>query len=142
MNQSAQSLTAHVQWQGTDDIHFVVNSGSGHTLHADPNAQIGAKPTELVLMGLGSCASVDVVGILKKARQDIDSVECHVSAQRADAIPAVFTHIHLQFVVKGRNINPNQVAKAIHLSASKYCSVSQMLEAGGVQISHDYEIIE
>lgn len=137
-----QTLTASVQWQGGDDINFVATSGSNHRVYADPNTNIGAKPTELVLMGLGSCASVDVVGILKKARQDIETVECQVSAVRADAIPAVFTDIHLHFIVKGRAVKEAQVAKAVELSATKYCSVSRMLENGGVKITHDFSIVE
>lgn len=135
-------MTARIRWRGEEQINFDINSGSGHTLCADPNAVIAAKPTELVLMGLGSCASVDVVSILQKARQDITDVVCEVSAKRADTIPAVFTDIHLHFVVTGRDVKDAQVAKAIHLSATKYCSVSKMLEAGGVAISHDYTIID
>ncbi len=137
----AQSLSASIHWQGGDDINFKATSGTGHDIFADPNNVIGAKPTELVLMGLGGCASVDVVGILKKARQDIVDVRCEVSGNRADAIPAVFTDIHLHFVVTGKDVKDAQVAKAIELSATKYCSVSKMLEAGGVVITHDYEII-
>lgn len=141
-NSNPQTLTATVHWQGGEAINFTTTSGSGHSVHADPATDIGAKPTELVLMGLGSCASVDVVGILKKARQDIETVECQVSAVRADAIPAVFTDIHLHFVVKGRAVKESQVAKAVELSATKYCSVSRMLEAGGVKITHDFSIVE
>ena len=147
-------LTASIHWQEQNQeqnapktaptkepIHFVATSGTGHKIFADPDNQIGAKPTELVLMGLGSCASVDVVGILKKARQVISDVKCQVSAKRADTIPAVFTDIHLHFVVTGRDVKPEQVAKAVQLSADKYCSVGKMLSAGGVHITHDFEII-
>ena len=93
-------------------------------------------------MGLGGCASFDMVTILKKARQDIVDVRCELSAQRADSIPAVFTKIHLHFVVSGRKVKPNQVEKAMHLSAEKYCSASKMLSDGGVDITHDFEVIE
>ena len=93
-------------------------------------------------MGLGGCASFDMVTILKKARQDIVDVRCELSAQRADGIPAVFTKIHLHFVVSGRKVKPNQVEKAMHLSAEKYCSASKMLSDGGVDITHDFEVIE
>lgn len=137
----SHELTASVVWRGETSINFDVQSGTGHTIGADPNHQIGAKPMELVLMGLGSCASVDVVSILQKSRQDIRDVRCEVRAKRADAIPAVFTDIHLHFVVTGRDIKAMQVAKAIQLSATKYCSVSKMLEAGGVNITHDYKIV-
>jgi len=102
----------------------------------------GSRPMELILMGLGGCASFDVVTILKKARQDITDVRCELQAERFDGIPAVFTKIHLHFVVTGRAVKPNQVEKAIHLSAEKYCSASKMLGDGGVEITHDFEIIE
>lgn len=93
-------------------------------------------------MGLGGCASFDMVTILKKARQDIVDVRCELSAQRADSIPAVFTKIHLHFVVTGRKVKPSQVEKAMHLSAEKYCSASKMLSDGGVAITHDFKVIE
>lgn len=92
-------------------------------------------------MGLGSCASYDVVSILQKSRQNVSDVRCEVSAKRADAIPAVFTDIHLHFVVTGTDIKASQVAKAIELSATKYCSASKMLADGGVNITHDYAIV-
>lgn len=133
-------MTARVAWRGEEAIDFDATSGSGHTVIADPTTERGAKPTELVLMGLGSCASFDVVSILKKARQAVSDVVCEVSAQRADAIPAVFTDIHLRFVVKGHNLKESQVAKAVQLSADKYCSVSHMLKAGGVAISYDFVV--
>ena len=97
---------------------------------------------ELMLMGLGGCASYDVVSILQKSRQAVADIRCEVSAKRADAIPAVFTDIHLHFVVTGTNIKESQVAEAIELSATKYCSASKMLSDGGVNITHGYEIIE
>lgn len=93
-------------------------------------------------MGLGGCASFDIVTILKKARQDITDVRCDLQAERADSIPAVFTKIHLHFVISGRKVKPNQVEKAVHLSAEKYCSASKMLMDGGVEITHDFEVID
>lgn len=132
------TLTAKVNWQGAD-LNFVATSGTGHTINVDPNNAIGAKPTELLLIGLGSCACVDVVGILKKARQAVENVTCHIEGKRADTIPAVFTDIHLHFVVKG-DVKPEQVAKAVKLSADKYCSVSKMLEAS-VNITHDFVVV-
>jgi len=102
----------------------------------------GPRPMELLLTGLGGCASFDIVTILKKARQDITDVRCELNAERADAIPAVFTKIHLHFVVTGKGIKEKQVAKAVELSAEKYCSASKMLSDGGVEITHDFKIIE
>lgn len=93
-------------------------------------------------MGLGSCSSFDVIGILQKSRQDVSDCYVEIEAERADAVPALFTKIHLHFVVKGRGIKEAHVKRAVELSAEKYCSASIMLAAGGVEISHDYEIIE
>lgn len=135
-------MTANVSWLKNDVINFSAKSGSGHEVLMDSAQTLGARPMELILMGLGGCASYDVVGILQKSRQAVTDVRCEVSAKRADAIPAVFTDIHLHFVVTGANIKESQVAKAIELSATKYCSASKMLADGGVNITHDYEIIE
>jgi putative redox protein len=82
------------------------------------------------------------VTILKKSRQDVTNVVCNLKAERADTIPAVFTKIHLHFVVTGKAVKEKQVAKAVELSAEKYCSASKMLSDGGVEITHDFEIIE
>ena len=102
----------------------------------------GPRPMELILMGLGGCASFDIVTILKKSRQDVTDVVCHLKAERADAIPPVFTKIHLHFIVTGKAVKAKQVEKAVELSAEKYCSASKMLSDGGVEITHDFEIIE
>lgn len=92
-------------------------------------------------MGLGACSSYDVVTILQKSRQAISDCHVEIEAERADAIPAVFTKIHLHFVVQGEQLKDKQVARAVSLSAEKYCSASIMLNAAGVEITHDYEII-
>ena len=136
-------MNVDIEWlKNADAINFAATSAQGHRVVMDSVQTLGAKPMELILMGLGGCASYDVVSILQKSRQAIEGVRCHVDAQRADAIPAVFTDIHLHFVVTGRNIKPAQVQKAIELSAEKYCSASRMLVAGGVNITHDFEIVE
>lgn len=135
-------MKAQVTWLKNADINFEATTETGNKIIMDSTQQLGAKPMEMILMGLGGCASYDVVSILQKSRQMITDVRCELSAQRADAIPAVFTDIHLHFVVTGQNINENQVKKAVSLSAEKYCSASRMLENGGVKITHDYEIIE
>jgi putative redox protein len=95
---------------------------------------------EMLLLGLGGCASFDVVSILHKSRQQISDCEVEVEAQRADEIPKVFTSIHLHFIVSGRNLDENKVDKAIALSADKYCSASRMLEKSAT-ITHDFEIV-
>ena len=96
---------------------------------------------ELILAGLGGCTSYDVVGILKKSRQDVVSCVAQIDADRADTVPAVFTEIRVHFVVTGRNLKDSVVARAVKLSAEEYCSASLMLEKGGVNIVHSFEII-
>lgn len=133
-------LKASVTWQ--EEKAFFGVSPSGHDVQIDADKQKGASPMELILLGLGGCASYDVVAILQKSRQEITDVVCEMTAQRAETIPAVFTDIHLHFVVTGTSVKPAQVEKAIKLSAEKYCSASRMLSQGGVNVTHDFEIIE
>ena len=89
---------------------------------------------------MGGCSSFDVVHILKKSRQDVTGCVAEIDAQRADDVPAVFTSIHIHFVVTGRDLKENLVSNAVKLSAEKYCSASIMLTRGGVEITHSYEI--
>lgn len=138
-------MHASVRW--LENVAFEAESASNHHIVMDGSPEYGgenrgARPMELILMGLGGCASFDIVTILKKARQDITDVKCELKADRADTIPAVFTKIHLHFVVTGRKVKASQVEKAIHLSADKYCSASRMLVDAGVEITHDFELIE
>lgn len=136
-------MQAKIAW--VDGMSFVAESGSGHAVVIDGPPElggrnIGARPMELLLMGVGACASVDVVMILKKARQAISDCVCELKAERADTEPKVFTAIHLHFVVTGNDLNPSQVERAVKLSAEKYCSASIMLGRGGVVMTHDFEI--
>ncbi|KAA0690150.1 OsmC family protein [Halopseudomonas laoshanensis] len=138
-------MKAQIKW--VDGAMFVGESGSGHTLVMDgpPEAggrNMGVRPMETVLIGLGGCASYDVVSILKKARQDIRDVHVQLEAERAETEPKVFTRIHLRFVVSGKNLKETQVKRAVELSAEKYCSASIMLARAGVEMTHDYEIVE
>ncbi len=138
-------MKAQIKW--VDGAMFVGESGSGHTLVMDgpPEAggrNMGVRPMETVLIGLGGCASYDVVSILKKARQDIRDVHVQLEAERAETEPKVFTRIHLHFVVSGKNLKETQVKRAVELSAEKYCSASIMLARAGVEMTHDYEIVE
>ena len=139
MNPQDYALKASLEWQ--EKLNFIGTAPSGHQVAIDPDKEVGASPMELILLGLGGCASYDVVSILKKSRQDITDVRCELFANRADTVPAVFTEIHLHFVVTGKDVGEKQVEKAIELSADKYCSASKMLSAGGVKIIHDFEII-
>lgn len=138
-------MQAKVSWAG--GVSFSAESGSGHTITLDgpPNLggeNLGARPMELILMGLGGCTAFDVMTILKKTRQDVTDCVAQLSAERADAVPSVFTNIHVHFVVTGHHLKDKHVARAIKLSAEEYCSASIMLEKGGVIMTHGYEIIE
>ena len=130
---------ASVTWQ--EGKAFMGVSPSGHKVQIDADKEKGASPMELILLGLGGCASYDVVAILQKSRQTLVAVNCELTAQRADTIPAVYTDIHLHFVVTGVDIPESQVKRAIKLSAEKYCSASRMLVQGGVTITLDFEIV-
>ena len=139
-------MKARVQWMGPEQMSFVAEADSGHALVMDGSVEIGGRnlgprPMELLLMGLGGCSSIDVVMILQKSRQDIRDCVVEISARRADQEPKVFTEIHLHFVVSGKALDPKRVAHAIDLSAEKYCSASIMLGKTAV-ITHDYEIRE
>jgi len=100
----------------------------------------GARPMEMMLIGMGGCSSFDVVHILKKSRQDVTDCVAEIEAERADAVPSVFTKIHLHFVVTGNNLKESMVSNAVKLSAEKYCSASIMLSKGGVEVTHSHEI--
>ena len=133
-------MNATVKWDG--DVRFKGTTGSGFDITLDGELVAGPRPMELLLLGLGGCTSYDVVGILKKTRQDVVDCVAEISAERADAVPAVFTKIHVKFIVSGRGLKEKQVERAVKLSAEQYCSASLMLERGGVEISHSYEIVE
>jgi putative redox protein len=129
-----------------EGITFVAESGSGHAIVMDASPDVGgrdlgARPMELVLMGAGGCSAIDVVHILRKARQDLVDCEVQLEAERAAEDPKVFTRIHLHYVVTGRNLNPAQVERAIKLSKEKYCSATIML-ARTAEVSADFEIRE
>lgn len=138
-------MKGKVKW--VDGAQFLGESGSGHTVLMDGppdhgGRNTGVRPMEMLLLGLGGCSSFDVMSILHKSRQQV--TDCHVDmeAERAEGVPSPFTKIHLHFVVTGKSLKENQVKRAVELSATKYCSASIMLEAGGVEITHDYEIHE
>jgi len=137
-------MKARVKW--LDHMTFVGESDSGHSVVMDgpPEAggrNLGIRPMEMVVLGLGGCSSFDVVSILKKTRQDITDCHVEITAERAETEPKVFTKIHAHFVVAGKNLDEKKVEKAVSLSADKYCSVSIML-AATVDVTHDFEIIE
>ena len=132
-----------VNWVG--DVMFAAESGTGHSITMDGPEEVGgqnqgARPMELLLLGTGGCALFDVVSMLKKSRQSFKAARVELQAERADAIPAVFESINLHFVITGDAVRESQVARAVQLSADKYCSASIMLATGGVKVTHSYEI--
>ncbi|MDL0431085.1 OsmC family protein [Marinobacter sp. TBZ242] len=138
-------MKATIDWTG--DASFRATSGSGHAIQMDGppghgGKDLGPRPMEMILMGLGGCSSFDVMSILQKSRQEVTACHAELDAERADSVPAVFTRIHLHFVVTGNNLKENLVKRAVSLSAEKYCSASIMLEKAGVKITHSHEIRE
>lgn len=138
-------MQARIKW--VENAAFVGETGSSHAVVIDGPPEIGgrnlgARPMELMLLSVGSCSAVDVVYILKKARQAVRDCVVEVEGQRADTEPKVFTDIHLKFVISGQNLNEAQVKRAVELSADKYCSASIMLKRGGVNVTHSFEIRE
>ncbi len=138
-------MKARVKW--IENAAYLAESGSSHAIVVDGPPEIGGRnlgprPMELLLMGVGACSCVDVIHILKKARQNVSDCWVELEADRADTEPKVFTAIRMQFVVVGQGLSENHVKRAVALSAEKYCSASIMLGRGGVAISHGYEIRE
>ena len=132
-----------VSWAG--NVMFEAESGTGHAITMDGPEEVGgqnqgARPMELLLLGTGGCALFDVVSMLKKSRQSFKAARVELQAQRVDAIPAVFESINLHFVITGEGVRESQVARAVQLSAEKYCSASIMLTTGGVKVTHSFEI--
>lgn len=137
-------MDVRIKW--VDGAMFLGESGSGHTVvmdgaPANGGRNLGPRPMEMLLIGMGGCTSFDVKMILDKARQNVTDCVAEIHAERADAVPAVFTKIHVHFVITGKGLAEKAVARAVSLSAEKYCSASIMLSKA-VEITHDYEIIE
>jgi putative redox protein len=137
-------MKARIKW--IENVCFMGESETGHAVVLDgaPDAggrNLGMRPMEMLLIGMGACTSFDVVTILRKARQPITDCVAEISAERADEIPKVFTKIHVHFVVTGKSLNASQVERAVKLSAEKYCSASIML-GKSAEVTHDFEIVE
>ncbi|MHB1176263.1 MAG: OsmC family protein [Sulfuriferula sp.] len=137
-------MQARIKW--IENVAFLGETGSGHAVLMDGAQEgggrnLGPRPMELVLIGTGGCTAYDVVHILKKSRAEISDCVAEIQAERADEDPKVFTKIHFHFVVTGKNLKPELVERAIHLSAEKYCSASIMLGKTAA-ITHDFEIRE
>ena len=137
-------MKAEIKW--VEKRTFLGKSGSGFTLpfgtaSGEDGIRPGPSAMELVLIGTGGCSAWDVVQILEKGRENIDDCVCKLDAERANEDPMVFTKIHMHFIVTGRGLNADKVARAISLSADKYCSASAMM-AKTADGSHDFELVE
>lgn len=135
-------MQARIKW--VDDMCYVAESGSGHALVIDGppdlgGRNLGPRPMELLLMGLGSCSAVDVVHILKRGRQPVTDCVVEIEADRAETVPKVFTAIRMHYIVSGDGLDAGRVERAVKLSAEKYCSASIML-GRAVTIAHSFEI--
>ncbi len=135
-------MKTRVKW--LDNMSFVGESSSGHSVVMDGPPEfggrnLGIRPMEMLLLGLGGCASFDVVSMLKKSKQDLIDCEVEITAERASEEPKVFTKIHLHFIIKGNDLSEKRVQRAIELSAEKYCSASIML-GKTADVTHDYVI--
>jgi putative redox protein len=137
-------MQARIKWAG--GVMFVGETGSGHAVVMDGPPEnggrnMGPRPMEMLLLGLGGCTAFDVLTILQKGRHDIIDCVAEISAERVDTVPKVFSKIHVHFIVTGRRLKEDAVKRAIQLSAEKYCSASIML-GKSAEITHDFEIIE
>ena len=127
-------------------MRFVATSATGHsmTLDASPEGgghDAGPMPIELVLMGLGGCTAMDVLGILRKMRQDVTDYRIEVHGARRDEHPKVFTEVAVEHVVTGHQVSPEAVEKAVKLSWEKYCSVGAMLGSTAT-MTHTWRVVE
>lgn len=137
-------MKARVKW--VENVMFVGEAGSGHAVVMDgsPDAggrNLGVRPMEMLLLGLGGCSAIDVVLILKRGRQAISDCVVELEAERAETDPKVFTKILMRYVVTGRGLDPKKVERAVNLSAEKYCSASAVI-GKTAQISHEIQIVE
>ena len=137
-------MKARVKW--VQDATFIGEAGSGHAVVMDGPPEsggrnLGPRPMEMLLLGMGGCTAFDVVYILQRARQPVLDCVVELEAERAEEAPKVFTKIHVHFIVSGRGLSDKQVERAVQLSAEKYCSASIML-GKAAEITHDYEVVE
>lgn len=137
-------MKARIKW--IEGAALLGEAQSGHALVLDGPPEIGGRnlglrPMEMVLLGLGGCTASDVVAILRRSRQSITDCVVELQATRANAPPRVFTHIHINYIVTGRDLQHNKVKRAIELSTEKYCSATIMLRPA-VTITHEYCVRE
>jgi len=134
-----------VNWIPASGMGFVAETGSGHVLAMDgaPDGggrNLAPRPMETVLAGTAGCTAYDVVLILKRGRHAVSACQVKVTSERATTDPKVFTHIHMHFVVSGKDLSDTAVARAIQMSHEKYCSASIML-GKTADISTSFELV-
>jgi putative redox protein len=137
-------MKARVKW--VQDRTFLGESGSGHSMVMDGDPagggrDLGIRPMEALLLGMGGCTAYDVVDILEKSRQDVDNCVIELDADRAEDAPRVFTKILMRYIITGRNLDPKKVERAVDLSAKTYCSATIML-GKTAEITHEIEIVD
>lgn len=135
-------MKARIKW--VEGVTMLGEAGSGHAVVMDGPPEhggrnLGVRPMEMLLLGMGGCTEFDVLHILKRARQQVTHCVVELEAERAETDPKVFTRIHAHFIISGKELSEKHVARAVSLSAEKYCSASIML-GKTAEISHDYEI--
>ena len=138
------AMEVRVKW--LENMVYVGESGSGHAVVMDGppdlgGRNLGVRPMEMLLLGMGGCTAVDVIQILQRARQPVTDCEVSIAAERAETEPKVFTRIRVHFIVSGKGLSPKHVERAVTLSAQKYCSASIML-GKTAEINHSFEVRE
>ena len=139
-------MECKINWLAGSGMAFMAETGTGHILNMDVAPEAGGRnlaprPMELMLAGAGGCTAFDVVLILQRSRQNISACEVSLQAERAETDPKVFTKINLHFTVKGKDLDPSKVERAINLSHDKYCSATAML-ANTAEITHTFEVVQ
>ena len=139
-------MECKINWLASSGMAFMAETGTGHILNMDGAPEAGGRnlaprPMELMLAGAGGCTAFDVLLILQRSRQNISACEVSLQAERAETDPKVFTKINLHFTVKGKDLDPSKVERAINLSHDKYCSATAML-GKTAEITHSFEIVQ
>ena len=139
-------MECKINWLASSGMAFMAETGTRHILNMDGAPEAGGRnlaprPMELMLAGAGGCTAFDVVLILQRSRQNISACEVSLQAERAETGPKVFTKINLHFTVKGKDLDPSKVERAINLSHDKYCSATAML-GKTAEITHSFEIVQ
>ncbi len=137
-------MKTRIKW--IENAMFLGESGSGHTVIMDGPPEnggrnMGPRPMEMLILGMGGCTAFDVIHILQKGRHSVTDCEVEITAERVDTVPKVFSKIHVHFIVTGKSLKESAVQRAVELSAEKYCSASIML-GKSAEITHDYELLD